>query len=113
MEPVATKVVATGAALEVIGRLVADYGPVLLFQSGGRCDGSSPICMRASEFALGPHDLLLGEVGGAPFYIDRDQYERWNRPEFVLDAVPGAAEGFSLEGLAGMHFVVRSEACAI
>ena len=59
--------------------------------------------MRAS-CCSGPNDLLLGEVGGAPFYIDAEQYERWNRPQLVLDVAPGPAEGFSLEGLDGVHF---------
>ena len=57
---------------------------------------------------LGPNDLRPGEVGGAAFYIDADQYERWNRPRFLLDVSPGAAGGFSLEGLEDVHFVVRS-----
>ena len=40
-----------------------------------------------------------------PFYIDSDQYERWGRPHLTLDVSPGAAEGFSLEALEGVHFV--------
>jgi uncharacterized protein (DUF779 family) len=105
---VAQRVVATAAALAAIGRLRLTFGELILFQSGGCCDGSSPICLQQGELMLGPNDLLLGEVGGAPFYIDRDQYERWNEPELVLDVAPGAAEGFSLEGLAGIHFVLAS-----
>jgi hypothetical protein len=56
---------------------------------------------------IGPGDLLLGTVGGAPFYIDSDQYERWNRPAFVLDVSPSPPEGFSL-GAGDTHFVTRS-----
>jgi uncharacterized protein (DUF779 family) len=52
---------------------------------------------------------LLGTPGGVDFYIDAEQYERWNRPQIVLDAAAGAAEGFSLEGLEGVHFVARSQ----
>jgi uncharacterized protein len=98
-------VTATEAALEVISRLEAAYGPVLFFQSGGCCDGTSPICLKDGELPAGPHDIRLGEIGGAAFYIDADQYERWGRPQFVIDVLPGAAEGFSLEGLEGVHFV--------
>jgi uncharacterized protein (DUF779 family) len=105
---VADRVVATDAAVAAIGRLTAAYGELVLFQSGGCCDGSSPICLPAGDLHVGPHDLLLGEVGGAAFYIDDEQYERWNRPLLVLDAAEGAAEGFSLEGLEGIHFVTRS-----
>ena len=56
--------------------------------------------------------MLLGAVGGAPFYIDADQYERWRRPTFVLDVADGAAEGFSLEGLDGVHFLTVSRMAA-
>jgi uncharacterized protein len=98
---------ATRAALEVITRLEAAHGPLAFFQSGGCCDGTSPICLKDGELPAGPHDVQLGEIGGAPFYIDADQYERWGRPEFVIDVSVGAAEGFSLEGLEGVHFVTR------
>jgi uncharacterized protein len=98
---------ATMAALEVLRRLEAAHGPLIFFQSGGCCDGTSPICLRRGELPAGPHDLELGELGGTPFYIDADQYERWGRPRFEIDVSPGAAEGFSLEGLEGVHFVTR------
>ncbi len=104
----AERVVATPAALEVIDRLGAAYGPVMFFQSGGCCDGSSPMCLRDGELPLSPTDLRLGEIGGAPFYIDSEQYERWRRPRFLIDVSPGAAEGFSLEGLVDVHFVTRT-----
>jgi uncharacterized protein len=103
------QVVATAAALAAIECLTAKYGPLMLVQSGGCCDGSSPICLRSGELLIGPNDVLLGRPGGAAFYIDGEQYERWNQPQLVLDAVPGAAEGFSLEGLDGIHFVTRSD----
>jgi len=85
---------ATGAALEVIRRLETAHGPLMLFESGGCCEGSSPMCLRRGELPLSPHDVLLGEIGGAPFYIDAEQYERWGKPGFVFDGAPGAAEGF-------------------
>jgi uncharacterized protein (DUF779 family) len=109
---VAMQVVATDAALAAIESLTAKHGPLMLVQSGGCCDGSSPICLHAGELLTGPNDLLLGTPGGADFYIDAEQYERWNRPRIVLDAAAGAAEGFSLEGLEGVHFVARSQARA-
>ena len=99
---------ATGAALEVISRLEAAHGPLVFHQSGGCCDGTSPICLKDGELPPGPDDLCLGEIGGARFYIDRDQYRRWNSPQFEIDVVAGAAEGFSLEALEGVHFVTRS-----
>jgi uncharacterized protein len=99
---------ATPAALEVIHCLEAAHGPLAFFQSGGCCDGTSPLCFKDGELPPGPHDLRLGEIGGAPFYIDSDQYRRWGEPRFQIDVAPGAAEGFSLEGLDGVHFVSRA-----
>ena len=104
----ATAVTATPAALEVIHRLEAAQGPLMFFQSGGCCDGSSPMCLKAGELPLGQNDLRLGEIGGVPFYIDAEQYDRWRKPHFIIDVSPGAAEGFSLEGLEGVHFVTRT-----
>jgi uncharacterized protein (DUF779 family) len=110
-------VVATESAVAELGQLRAEHGPLILFQSGGCCDGSSPMCFADGELLLGPHDLLLGEVAGCPFYIDADQYERWNRPALVLDVAPGggSGSGMSLEELHDVHFVLSStpaEACA-
>lgn len=99
---------ATPEALEIIERLRAAHGPLAFHQSGGCCDGSSPMCLLDGELPPSPHDLTLGEIGGAPFYIDADLYERWRRPAFVVDVRPGAADGFSLEALEGVHFLTRS-----
>ena len=99
-------VTATAAALEAIDRLRAARGRLAFFQSGGCCDGSSPICLQDGELPVAPSDVLLGRVGGAPFYVDREQYERWGRPSFVLDVSPGSPEGFSI-GPPGGHFVTR------
>jgi uncharacterized protein (DUF779 family) len=101
-------VTATPAALEVIHRLEATHGPLMFFQSGGCCDGTSPLCFKDGELPAGPHDVLLGNIGGAPFYIDSEQYERWGTPRFLIDVASGAAEGFSLEALEGVHFVSRT-----
>ena len=104
----APRVAATEAALAELGRLRAEHGPLVLFQSGGCCDGSSPMCFPEGELLLGPNDLLLGEVGGSPYYIDAEQYARWNNPSLLLDVAPGAGTGLSLEGLHDLHFSVRS-----
>lgn len=107
-DPPRIAVSATPAALEAIRRLKAAHGPLMFFQSGGCCDGSSPMCLKEGELPISPNDMLLGEIAGAPFYIDADQYGRWGLPQFMIDVAPGAAEGFSLEGLQGVHFVTRS-----
>jgi uncharacterized protein (DUF779 family) len=97
----------TDAAVRALEDLAAAHGPLTLFVSGGCCEGSAPLCLREGELPVGAGDLLLGEVGGAEVYVDAEQYERWNRPELTIDVAPGAAGGFSLEGLAGIHFVTR------
>ena len=103
-------VTATEAARELIARLVARYGPLIFMQSGGCCEGSAPMCLPEGELLLGPGDLLIGAIAGCPFYIDQEQYERWNRPQFLIDVVPGESDTFSLEGLEGVHFVTRTDA---
>jgi uncharacterized protein (DUF779 family) len=95
----------------VIRRLEAAHGPLVFFQSGGCCDGTSPICLKDGDMPPSAHDVLLGRIGNAPFYIDAEQYERWGRPQFEIDVSAGAAEGFSLEALERVHFVTRTPAC--
>jgi uncharacterized protein len=99
---------ATPAALEVIQDLSAARAPLVFFQSGGCCDGSSPICLKDGELPLSASDVCLGELGGAPFYIDAQLYASWGEPQLTVEVSPGPAEGFSLEGLEGVHFVTRT-----
>lgn len=101
-------VTATPAALELIESLGVAHGPLAFHQSAGCCDGSSPMCLMRGELPPSPYDIELGEVAGAPFYIDADLYERLGRPVFVIDVAPGPGEGFSLEGAREVHFVSRS-----
>ncbi len=104
--PAGGSVSATPRALELIERLAAEHGPLVFLQSGGCCGGSEPICLRRGDLMVGPGDLLIGSVAGADFYIDREMYERWNRPELVIDAASGAGDTFSIEGLLGMQFLL-------
>ncbi|HEY2436555.1 MAG TPA: DUF779 domain-containing protein [Solirubrobacteraceae bacterium] len=99
-----TPLTATPGATAMLKRLSRKNGPLAIFQSGGCCDGSLPLCLLASEMAPSPNDVRLGHAAGVPFYIDREQYERWGEPEFLLDVAAGAPEGFSL-GERGAHFV--------
>ena len=106
--PTKERIRATPAALDELARLRERHGPLLLFLSGGCCEGSSPLCLEQGELLLGPGDRLLGAVGGVPFYIDVDQDDRWNEPRFLLDLVPGESDTFSLENADRAHFVARS-----
>ena len=102
------QVVATDATLALIEELRGRHGALMFHQSGGCCDGSAPMCYPAGEFKLGARDVLLGHVGGAPFYIGGDQYERWRHTRLTLDVVPGRGSGFSLEAPEGVRFLTRS-----
>jgi uncharacterized protein (DUF779 family) len=104
------RVVATPAALEAVTRLVAERGPIMLFQSGGCCDGSLPMCFDDGELVVGDRDVLLGTVGGCPFYIDGRQYEVWKHTQLILDVGEGEPEGFSLPAADDKHFVIKSRA---
>ncbi|WP_142809847.1 DUF779 domain-containing protein [Tepidiphilus olei] len=102
------QVIATPAALELIKKLQEKYGPVMFHQSGGCCDGSSPMCYPLGEFLVGDNDVLLGEIGGAPFYISKPQFEYWKHTQLIIDVVPGRGGMFSLENGEGVRFLVRS-----
>jgi len=101
-------VVATPAALTAIAELVSERGPMLFFQSGGCCDGSLPMCFEDGEFVIGSHDVLLGRVGGCPFYIDHRQYAVWKHTQLILGVGEGEPEGFSIPAGPGRHFVITS-----
>lgn len=107
------QVEATEAALQLLAEIVADHGPVMFHQSGGCCDGSSPMCYAAGEFRLGEHDVKLGEIGGMPFYISGSQYEAWKHTRLIIDVVVGRGGMFSLDNGREKRFLTRSELCEI
>jgi hypothetical protein len=102
------RVCATQPALELIGILGRQYGDLMFHQSGGCCDGSSPMCYPRGEFRVGEHDVLLGHIGGQPFYIGGAQYEYWKHTQLIIDVVDGRGGMFSLEGPLGRRFLTRS-----
>jgi uncharacterized protein (DUF779 family) len=104
------RVSATPPVLDLLERLAARYGPLVIHQSGGCCDGSSPICLPAEELPAGPHDVLLGIVGSTPVYVDGDQDERWRKPTLRIGLSSGPAMGFSLESSEGVHLLAVSAA---
>lgn len=101
------RVIATPAALALIAELKAEYGDILFHQSGGCCDGSSPMCYPAGEFRIGGGDILLGELDGAPVYIGRAQGEAWAHTQLILDVVPGRGGMFSLDNGREVRFLTR------
>ena len=65
-------------------------------------------CLTRGELLPSDDDLTLGEIGGAPFYVNAHVYERAGRPACVVDVAPGPAGGLGLEGLDDVHFIIRS-----
>lgn len=107
------KVTATPAALELISTLQSEYGPILFHQSGGCCDGSSPMCYAQGDFIIGDQDVKLGEIGGAPVYISASQYDVWKQTDLIIDVVPGRGGMFSLDNGREVRFLTRSTICAV
>ena len=104
------RVVATDAALELIASLRERHGPVMFHQSGGCCDGSSPMCYPDGDLIIGNQDILLGEIGDSPFYMHKNQYDYWKHTQIIIDVVDGRGGMFSLEGVEGKRFLSRSRA---
>ena len=102
------RVIATSEALDLIGRLSAKHGKILFHQSGGCCDGSSPMCFKEGEYLLSPDDVHLGSIGGVPFYMSPSQFDYWKNTQLNIDVVPGMGGMFSLENGSGQRFLTRS-----
>jgi uncharacterized protein len=105
----------TTAAVELLTTLQERHGALMFHQSGGCCDGSSPMCYPDGEFIVGDRDVLLGMLDtgsgthpeGVPVWIGAAQFELWKHTQLVIDAVPGRGGGFSLEAPEGMRFLSR------
>ncbi|MEM9260927.1 MAG: DUF779 domain-containing protein [Bacteroidota bacterium] len=102
------KVAITEAAKDVVDTLREKHGALIFHQSGGCCDGSSPMCFPEGEFYIDDNDVLLGEVHGCPFYMSAFQFEYWKHTHLTLDVVPGRGASFSAEIPLGLRFVIES-----
>jgi uncharacterized protein len=109
-----SRVAVTPQAADLLRRLRAEHGPLMFHQSGGCCDGSSPMCYPRGEFVTGPSDVLLGslDIGGAtgqvPVWMSAAQFGYWSHTHLTIDVVPGRGGGFSLEAPLGVRFLIRS-----
>ncbi len=108
MGPAPARVDITPAAAALVESLRARHGPVVFHQSGGCCDGSSPMCYPVGDLLMGPRDLVLGEVAGAQFVMTAAQHRLWEHTHLTVDVVPGRGAGFSLEAPEGVRFLIRS-----
>jgi uncharacterized protein (DUF779 family) len=104
----AARVLVTDAAKKIIDQLRAKHGPLMFHQSGGCCDGSSPMCYAKGEFIVGRADVWLGQIDGCDFFMAKDQFEFFKHTELTIDVVPGRGASFSLEIPLGVRFVTKS-----
>ncbi len=107
------RVLITTAAAALLATLQDRHGPLMFHQSGGCCDGSSPMCYPDGEFIVGDRDVLLGTVEGAQVWISGPQFETWKHTQMTIDVVPGRGGGFSLEAPEGVRFLIRGRAFTV
>jgi uncharacterized protein (DUF779 family) len=109
-----SRVDVTDAAADLLRKLYAANGPLMFHQSGGCCDGSSPMCYVEGEFKTGGSDVLLQalRIDGVPepvtFWMSTAQFETWRHTHLTVDVVKGRGGGFSLEAPEGFRFLIRS-----
>jgi uncharacterized protein len=109
-----SRVAVTPEAADLLRRLRGEHGPLMFHQSGGCCDGSSPMCYPLGEFTTGDSDVLIGslDIGGLPepvqVWMSAAQFEYWAHTHLTIDVVPGRGGGFSLEAPLGVRFLIRS-----
>ena len=111
-----SRVALTPAAVQLLRKLWLQHGPLMFHQSGGCCDGSSPMCYPAGDFITGEADVLLGrfdlsegiEPQALEFWMSREQFSYWSHTHLTVDVVPGRGSGFSVEAPEGKRFLIRS-----
>ncbi|WP_428656101.1 DUF779 domain-containing protein [Runella sp.] len=102
------RIAITPAAEQIIDQLRAKNGALMFHQSGGCCDGSSPMCFEVGELMINETDIQLGTLHGCDFYMSRDQFDYWKHTHLTLDVVKGRGASFSLEIPLGVRFVIKS-----
>ena len=110
---VGRRVDVTAEAAAMLRELAAVNGPLMFHQSGGCCDGSSPMCFPVGMFRTGASDEHLGDlrvdgIDPVPVYMSKSQFEYWKHTHLTIDIVAGRGSGFSLEAPEGKRFLIRS-----
>lgn len=102
------RVLVSDEAKRVIDSLREQHGPLMFHQSGGCCDGSSPMCFPEGELMLNDTDVYLGTINGCDFHMSKDQFEYWKHTQLTVDVVQGRGSSFSLEIPLGLRFIIKS-----
>lgn len=92
----------------MIHSLKKEFGPLMFHQSGGCCDGSSPMCFAKGEFKVGYSDVGLGHIEDIEFWMNKDQFGYWQHTQLTLDIVVGRGSSFSIEIPTGKRFMIHS-----
>lgn len=98
----------TPQASKIVEKLKAKHGDLIFHQSGGCCDGSSPMIFEKDDMYLDESDILLGQIAGVPFYMNQDQFEYWKHTYLTIDITEGRGSSFSLEIPMGLRFIIHS-----
>ncbi|WP_053992422.1 DUF779 domain-containing protein [Mangrovimonas sp. TPBH4] len=98
----------TEKAAEIVETLKEKYGALIFHQSGGCCDGSSPMILEKEDMYIDESDVLLGYLNDIPFYMNRDQFEYWKHTHLTVDVTEGRGASFSLEIPLGVRFLIHS-----
>lgn len=98
----------TEDAIKVVDQLRDRHGELMFHQSGGCCDGSSPMCLEKGDLLLNETDIWLGNIHGCDFYMSQDQFEYWKHTQLTVDVTNGRGSSFSLEIPLGLRFVIKS-----
>lgn len=122
-EETVERVAVTEAAASLVRDLTAQHGPLMFHQSGGCCDGSSPMCYPEGDFLTGAVDVRLGDldvtdpdasdpeatpIPTVPVWMSQSQFAYWKHTHLTIDVVKGRGSGFSLEAPLGVRFMIRS-----
>lgn len=102
------RVLITPDAEKIVEELRKEHGSLIFHQSGGCCDGLSPMCFPKDDLLINEQDVYLGTIHGCPFYMSKDQFEYWQHTQLTIDIVPGRGASFSLEIPLGIKFVTKS-----
>lgn len=102
------RVMISEEAAAVVAQLKESYGELMFHQSGGCCDGSSPMCFEKGDFKVGGSDVCLGTIAGCDFWMSKDQFAYWQHTQLTVTVTKGRGSSFSLEIPLGLRFLIQS-----
>ncbi|KJD34447.1 UDP-glucose 4-epimerase [Tamlana nanhaiensis] len=102
------RIAITAEAAEIVKQLKEKHGALIFHQSGGCCDGSSPMIFEKEDMYLDESDVFLGTLEGVNFYMNKDQFEYWKHTHLTVGITEGRGASFSLEIPLGLRFIIHS-----